>query len=161
MPVTFPSIANAAGTALNASLTMPDTFDPAGFGAIVDWVEIGYITNFGGLPREDVEYGRVQTFNQGEFLYANPPTYPEINPEVVFQDDDAGQDLIEANSDGQTKIAFEYVLPSGRRISIVGYASSYAPTANAPTDPLGATFRIAPIRPVDVPSAVVRWTPAP
>lgn len=161
MPVTFPSVANAAGTVLRATTTMPDTFDKTGFEAINDWTEVGYVTDLGGLPREDVEYGRIQTFNQGEFLYSQPATYPEINPEVVFQDDDAGQDLIETNSDGQTKLSIEYELPSGRRISIVGYVSSYAPTATNPTEPLGATFRIAPIRPVGVPSAVVRWTPTP
>ena len=155
----YPTAGNAAGTMLRVSTTIPATHDAAGFTAIVDWVEIGYVTNMGGFPREDVTYGRAQTFNQGEFLYSQPATYPEITPEVIFQDDDAGQDLIETNADGQTHLSFDYVLPSGRHISIVGYASGYAPTAASPTEPIGATFRIAPVKPVGE-DAIVRWTPA-
>ena len=155
----YPSVANAAGTVLRVSTTLPATHDAAGFQAIVDWTEVGYVTEMGGFPREVIEYGRAQTFNQGEFLYAQTPTIPEISPTVIFQDDDAGQDIIEANADGETKLAIEYVLPSGLHVAVVAYVSGYAPTATSPSEPVGATFTIAPLRP-STGAAVIRHTPA-
>ena len=158
----YPSVANAAGTVLRVSATIPATHDQAGFEAITTadaWTEVGYVTEMGGFPREVIEYGRAQTFNQGEFLYAQTPTIPEISPTVIFQDDDAGQDIIETNADGETQLAVEYVLPSGLHVGVVAYVSGYAPTATSPNEPVGATFTIAPLRPSEG-AAVVRHTPA-
>lgn len=157
----YPTLATAAGTRLLVSTTLPSTHDAAGFAAIKGTATVvGYVTDAGGFPREVREFGRQELLDGTRFFTPNVADVATVSPTFIFQDTDAGQDLIESNADGLTLLAFIYDLPSAMNVGCVGYATGYAPNVTGPNDPVTATVNIQPVFEASG-VAVVRWDDAP
>lgn len=144
MPATYPTIANASGTTVGVTTSVPGSHDASGFGAL-SYTTIGQVVTPGSLPKEFREYTDVDLLDGTTLPVIGPKRMEDLNIETVFQGDDAGQAIIEANADGETELFFEFALPSGDKVYCAGYATNYGPTVDSPTGYVASNFTVKPI----------------
>jgi hypothetical protein len=126
----YPSVASASGTEIYVSTVAPATHDEAGFEAIAggSWNKVGYLTS-GSLPKPVRNYNEVKTLDGNVFVVTGTESMADIEFGCVYQPGDAGQDVLEANSDGVTLLYWKAVLPgaTAKTVFWAGYSTGYSP----------------------------------
>jgi len=132
------------GTVLDVCLTAPATFDQAGYEGIAagDWKTVGTITRIGerGDEAEDLPIG---TLEDGRVIHFNGQvdggSYPVT---TIITKGDEGQELVKANSAGNTTIYFRETIPNGDVIYYYGLASGFRLNEATTSSFYGATFNV-------------------
>lgn len=147
MPVEYPTLATAAGTALHITTTAPATHNAAGFTGIAEaqWRRVGLVVNTGGFPKQVREYNNVNLLDGSVLVVPQNESMEALEVEAVFSPTDVGQTAVEAASNGNTVVWFRWTLPSGYRVYCAGYVTGYGPSAETSEDYVANTFTIQPL----------------
>ncbi len=139
----FPTQASASGTKLYVTTTEPATVDQAGWEAIAgaSWSECGRLTS-GGIPKPVRNYNDVNQLDGKTFTITGTENMAEIEYGCVFQPDDAGQAVVDANADGVTLLYWKVELPDGYINYFAGYATGYSPTFTDVEGHVSADFTV-------------------
>jgi hypothetical protein len=144
------------------STTVPATYDAAGIDAIpeAEIKTIGFVTSPGGFPRPVRSFGSEPLLAGSTIYFARSETMETLSPEFVFRpESDEGQAILDANSNGQTRLTFIYDFNSGYRVVCVGLATGFTPVISDVEGLLKAQVSIQPLFSKDD-VGVVRYTPA-
>lgn len=102
-----------AGTEISISSSVPATFDKAGYTAIVDWAEIGEITDGGSHGRKynEVAHNPIKTRGTRKFK----GSFNEGNKtlQLAIDDGDEGQDLLRIALDSDDDFSFRVTYQGG------------------------------------------------
>ncbi len=138
---TFPTLASASGTRLHVTTTEPATNDQTGWEAIVSgaWSEVGRLTS-GSAPRPVRQFNERRQLDGGTFIITGAEQMADIEYNCVFQPDDAGQTIVDGNSDGQSILYWRLTFPNGYKVYFAGYATGYSPTFDDVESEVSANF---------------------
>ena len=151
----YPTLDIAAGTQLHVAAEYPATHDVAGFTALTTTL-VGLLAT-SNFPKVDRAIEEKDLMSGFKYKFPGLKNMAPIETRVVFQEDDAGQNIIEAASDGTGHLSFVWHIPGGLKVACVGYVTGYSPNVDAPNSTVDAMFTIHPVFD-SLQVGVVRWT---
>ena len=147
MPVEYPTLATAAGTEIHISTTAPASHDVAGFDGVLEasWLRVGAVVNSGGFPKSTRDFETVNLLDGTSLVIPQNEQMEALEIETVYQPSDAGQNAVEAASNGTTIRWMRWTLPNGHKTYAAGYITGYGPSAESSEDYVASTFTFQPI----------------
>lgn len=131
-----------AGTKLYVCATRPATNDAAAFAALT-WVEVGEITNVGGVKGRDYSTSTLSTIgNPMDREKKGSYKLPNSDFECAWAEDDAGQIIIEAAANDYSIPAFKVVKQGGGIRYLTAQVKNFIESMGASNDAVKGKFTL-------------------
>lgn len=131
----------AAGATLRISLTLPATYDQAGYEALT-FTTIGEITNIGSFGREYALITHNPLSTRGTKKAKGSWNNQNLSPEMALDNADAGQILVNTALDQDNSVAFELELNNGDIEYFSGIVMSFLTNISGVDDIITASGNI-------------------
>lgn len=154
MAAAYPTQAGAAGTKVYITTKAPATHDKAGFNAIPDsttntgadgFVEIGYMTSLGAIPRPKRNYKEVTTLSGITYKIAQSEKMEDTEMKALLQPENNGQKILEQVGNGTTLCWFKLITPSGRKKYWASYVTGVGDVIEGAEDELSTAWTSVPL----------------
>ena len=135
------SVMTSTETRWFVSAALPSTYDAAGYSALT-WTEVNEVTTIPtyGSVREVVPHNPLKTgVTEKRKGFVN---YGSVALEAGFDASDAGQDIMRANANAFTDIAFKIQYQDGSIDYTAGQVFSSTKTAGSANSIVGTTFNV-------------------